>query len=126
MLDDAEQAAEDPRHQPTGGQLVLETLAIVLTVAHPPIDPDEVDEDEQVEDADEDQKGAGDRGADRAADAAQLSTIADHTLHDPLDCESQSDRDHEHDSGMAEGEEESHPDRLLTSLEQPACRVVDG
>ena len=125
MVDDPEQPAEDPGHQPARQQLVFEAGAVVLARAHAAVDADDVDQDQQVQQPDENQESARDDGSHGAAYVAKLAVVADDALHDGPDGKAERNSDKKDDGGVPKREEEPDTHRLVPALQQLAGRVVD-
>src|SRR2546421_4917043 len=126
VRDEPEEPAKEPSQQPTGHQLVLERIPVVLARSHPAEQLEDVQQDDQVHDPDQQQKDTGDARADQSADALQLAVGADHVADHELGGKSERHRDQEHDRRMPKREEESNAEGLLPLLEQLAGGVVDG
>ena len=125
MFDHAKQPAEQPCHDPTGHELVVQRLPVVLATPQLPVHADDVDEDHEVQNADQDEESAGHERAYRSADVPKLPVVSHHTLDERLDRKPKGNRDQQDDGGMTQREKEPDTDRLLSALQQLARRVVD-
>jgi hypothetical protein len=100
---------------------LLELLSPVGSLLHLAPHLHDPHEDDQVQDPNQPQEGPRDGGADHPPDGLERLQVALNRLSGEGDRQRQS----EDDGGVAEGEEESHPERALPLLEEEASGVID-
>ena len=126
VVDGAHEPAEEPVHQPAGLQLGLKFLLVVGAVAHLPEDLEDAGQHDQVQDRDQVQEAGGQQGADRPAGRLVGRVRVDHRAEDGPGRERDPDADGHDDRGVAEGEEETRPQRAFAVGHQLAGGVVDA
>ena len=123
MVDELVVAApKDPVHQSAAGQQVVEFLGAVLPAFGRSPHLDDPDQHEQVEAGDQVEEHRRDDGADDPAGGLEA-------VPEPRGGRSghrDAHRQRQHDGGVAQGEEEPHPQWALAFLQQVAGGVIDG
>src|SRR5207253_10061462 len=112
--------------QAAGHQVVFQGIPIVLPRLHAPEEANDVEQDDQIQDANQQQEDARDAGANQAAQVFQLAVPIDEVGHDELGGHAQGEGDQEDDRRVAKSKENSDVERLLAFLQQLARGVVDG
>ena len=125
FADHLEEPSEEPGQKPARDQLLLQRTAVVLAPPEPAVDADDIEQDEQVQHADQEQEEAAHTRPDQAADGLQLAVVVEDSADDPAHGQAEADGDQEDDGGVAEREEEPHSNRLPLLLQQLPRRVVD-
>ena len=112
---------EEAAHQALVLEGLLEPLLVVGATLHLPEDAEHVEQDDEVEQPDQEQEGAGNGRADVAADVLEAGDLrVDRLGGDREPC-----REREDDRRVAEREEEADAHRALAVLQELAGRVVD-
>ena len=103
----------------------MQLLLVELPLLHPPVDPHNVEEDQEIEDSNQDEEDTGDACADDASDVLHLAIALDHALDDELDRQAKCQRNQKDNGRVPQREEEANPHWLLAVLQEFASRVVD-
>ena len=117
-------AAEESIHQSAAVELALELRVVVLPLSHFPGDPDDGDQHEEIEQADEVEKGPRDRRTNDPGPFVKCRGVVSHGSVKGTDPEVQHQREEEDDRRVPEREEVSDAERPLAVLDQLARRIV--
>ena len=108
--DEAHQAIESKAHeQATGDQHPLQLALLAVTGAHPPGNVQHIEQDREVQAADDPQEATGYDGAEKPADVGDRGDAVHDQYHEQ--------REDEHDGGVTKGEENPTPTGRSVSLE---------
>ena len=122
LRDEAKELAdEEPVHEAAIEEALLEPLSVVGAAAHLLEDAQDVEQDEQVEDADDPEE----RARDARPDVATPVLEARDARVDRLGGEREGEREAEDDRRVSEREEEAHAERPLLVLQHLPRGVVD-
>ena len=117
---------EEPVHQPALVELLLKLIVVVPPAAHRPEHLDDAGQDNDVQPGDDVKERSRHARADDPGHAVQSGAAVFYLVVEGADAEVQEDRQHEHDAGVPEGEEEAHRQRPLAVIDELAGGVVDG
>jgi hypothetical protein len=117
--------AVDPRHGAAALELALERPLVEGAVAHAQEDAQHRHQDDQVQDPDQQQERAGDRGPDDPGRLVQRRVAAGDRPAEAAHAEREAGGEQEHHRGVPEGEEEPDAQRPLPLAHELARRVVD-
>ena len=104
---------------------MLQPLPVVHSCSHPTKQPDDIEQDDEVQDSDQQQEDPGYSSPNQRTDVLHLPVAADDIGDHELCGDAEQQRDQEHDARVAQREEEPDPERLLPFLQQLTGGVVD-
>src|SRR5581483_8394179 len=118
--------AEQPGEDATADELLIEARLVVFAPLHAAVDAEDVEQNDEVEEADKDQEDLGHAGANDPTNVAELSGFAHHSFHDSAHGKAEGEGDEQHLGGVTKRKEEAHAHRSTPLLEKLARRIVDG